>query len=443
MAKPKPDTPAKTDLPATEDASKPKPAKRRPPKRSKAQPLLEKPEGDASIEAEIEVDQAREEPTDFPIVGVGASAGGLEAFRELLHHLPENTGMGFVLVQHLDPRHESLLTGLLQTSTKLAMVEARDGLRVEPNHVYVIPPNCNLGILHGVLQVMTRIMERGKHLPVDYFLESLAEDRGSRAMGVILSGTASDGTLGLKAIKAASGITFAQDEESAEYFGMPGSAIAAGCVDFVLPPRSIARELARIARHPYLLQERSVEADLGESPARRTGPLRGGGPRRILDACERHPAVRDRDRPGIRAAAACRARPRRARHPDAGREHCGGAAGGDDAGPAAGRAGGRPGLPGGDAGLRGGAGPQPPHRLSAGRAPGVPRGAPAPGASRLGVSRHRGDESPPAADVPAGARRGSAGRLGRSLVDRGRSAAAGHRARRRDPAACLARARAQ
>src|SRR5574337_808964 len=266
MAKPKPDTPAKTDLPATEDASKPKPAKRRPPKRSKAQPLLEKPEGDASIEAEIEVDQAREEPTDFPIVGVGASAGGLEAFRELLHHLPENTGMGFVLVQHLDPRHESLLTGLLQTSTKLAMVEARDGLRVEPNHVYVIPPNCNLGILHGVLQVMTRIMEKGKHLPVDYFLESLAEDRGSRAMGVILSGTASDGTLGLKAIKAASGITFAQDEESAEYFGMPGSAIAAGCVDFVLPPRSIARELARIARHPYLLQERSVEADLGESP---------------------------------------------------------------------------------------------------------------------------------------------------------------------------------
>ena len=188
----------------------------------------------------------------FPIVGVGASAGGLEAFRSLLQALPAKTGMAFVLVQHLDPEHESLLTRLLSHATRMPVTEVTEGISVEPNHVYVIPPNKALGIRDGALHLLARSKQNPKHMPVDAFLDSLAENEGSRAIGVILSGVASDGTLGLEAIKAAGGITFAQDGKSAKYDGMPRSAIAAGCVDFVLPPEGIARELKRISLHPYL-----------------------------------------------------------------------------------------------------------------------------------------------------------------------------------------------
>jgi two-component system, chemotaxis family, CheB/CheR fusion protein len=188
----------------------------------------------------------------FPIVGVGASAGGLEAFRSLLQKLPANTGMAFVLVQHLDPEHESLLTRLLSHATRMPVTEVTEGVAVEPDHVYVIPPNKALGIRNGVLHLLARKPRDPRHMPIDAFLHSLAENEGSRAIGVILSGVASDGTLGLAAIKAAGGITFAQDSQSAKYDGMPRSAIAAGCVDFVLPPEGIARELKRISLHPYL-----------------------------------------------------------------------------------------------------------------------------------------------------------------------------------------------
>ena len=188
----------------------------------------------------------------FPIVGVGASAGGLEAFRSLLQKLPANTGMAFVLVQHLDPEHESLLTRLLSHATRMPVTEVTEGVAVEPDHVYVIPPNKALGIRNGVLHLLARRRQDPKHMPVDAFLHSLAENEGSRAIGVILSGVATDGTLGLAAIKAAGGITFAQDSQSAKYDGMPRSAIAAGCVDFVLPPEGIARELKRVSLHPYL-----------------------------------------------------------------------------------------------------------------------------------------------------------------------------------------------
>jgi two-component system, chemotaxis family, CheB/CheR fusion protein len=157
-----------------------------------------------------------------------------------------------VLVQHLDPGHESLLAKLLSNATAMPVREVEEGMAVEPNHVYVIPPNKTMGIRNGTLHLISRGEPAARHLPVDYFLTSLAEDRGNRAVGVILSGTASDGTLGLKAIKAEGGITFAQDSKSAKYDGMPRSAIAAGCVDLVLPPEAIARELSRIGRHPYV-----------------------------------------------------------------------------------------------------------------------------------------------------------------------------------------------
>ena len=185
----------------------------------------------------------------FPIVGIGASAGGLEAFTQLLQHLPVDTGMAFVLVQHLDPAHESALTGLLARTTAMPVREVTNNLPVEPNHVYVIPPNAGMALSRGKLKLLPRKQTGGAYRSIDSFLESLAQDRHDQAIGVILSGTASDGTLGLEAIKAESGITFAQDE-SAKYDSMPRSAIAAGCVDFVLSPENIAGELARIARHP-------------------------------------------------------------------------------------------------------------------------------------------------------------------------------------------------
>lgn len=185
-----------------------------------------------------------------PIVGVGASAGGLEAFREFLSPLPLDTGMAFVLVQHLDPQHESALTQLLSRATRMPVVEASEHLRAEPNHVYVIPRNTQLRLERGVLTLQPRSAARGQQRPIDTFFESLAEEQGERAIGVVLSGTGTDGTTGLEAIKAEGGITFAQDD-SARFDAMPRSAIAAGCVDFELAPREIAAELARIARHPF------------------------------------------------------------------------------------------------------------------------------------------------------------------------------------------------
>jgi two-component system CheB/CheR fusion protein len=187
----------------------------------------------------------------FPIVGIGASAGGLEAFTQLLKHLPDETGLGFVLVQHLDPEHESALTQLLARATSIPVTEVTNNLRVEPNHIYVIPPNTNLSLWQGLLKLQPRPDRRAPVRSIDFFFESLAQNQREHAIGVILSGTATDGTLGLEAIKAEGGITFAQDD-SAKYDSMPRSAIATGCVDFVLKPEDIAKELARIARHPFV-----------------------------------------------------------------------------------------------------------------------------------------------------------------------------------------------
>jgi two-component system CheB/CheR fusion protein len=181
------------------------------------------------------------------VVGVGASAGGLEAFTELLSHLPNDTGMAFVLIQHLDPKHESHLTELLSKASKMPVSEVNGETRTRANHVYVIPPQCNLGISDGVLHTPPRPVS-GRNMPIDSFFRALAVDQGSKALGVVLSGTASDGTLGLQAIKAAGGITFAQEMRTAKFDSMPRSAIAAGVADFVLPPAGIARQLVDIAR---------------------------------------------------------------------------------------------------------------------------------------------------------------------------------------------------
>jgi two-component system, chemotaxis family, CheB/CheR fusion protein len=189
---------------------------------------------------------------NFPVVGIGASAGGLDAFTRLLKNLPADSGMAVVLVQHLAPQHESTLAGLLARGANVPVTEVRDRMRVRPNQVYVIPPNTNLALNDGVLRLSRRAEGAGQHTPIDFFFRSLALDRKSTAIGVVLSGTGSDGTEGLKAIKAEGGITFAQDEESAKFYEMPRSAVTAGCVDLVARPENIARELLAIGKHPYV-----------------------------------------------------------------------------------------------------------------------------------------------------------------------------------------------
>lgn len=195
----------------------------------------------------------------FPIVGVGASAGGLEAFTQLVKHLPLDTGMAFVLVQHLDPQHESALTQILTRATSIPVHEVTNNLRIEPDNIYIIPPNASLSIADGVLKLHARKQTAMPQHSIDTFFESLAQDRRERSIGVVLSGAASDGTLGLEAIKAEGGITFAQDD-SAKYDSMPKSAVAAGCVDLVLSPAGIAKELARIAKHPYVVDQPAESA---------------------------------------------------------------------------------------------------------------------------------------------------------------------------------------
>src|SRR5262245_4967938 len=200
-----------------------------------------------------------------PVVGIGASAGGVEAFTQILHALPADTGMAFVLILHLDPTHASMLTEILSRATRMPVAEVRDQMAVEPDHVYVLTPGVSLGIVGGILRLSPRKDVRGQHRAIDYFLQSLAEDQHHRAIGVILSGSATDGTLGLEAIKAEGGLTFAQDD-SAQHTSMPKSAVAAGSVACRRPPAPTAQETARISRHPFLVKgvEDKVEAKTGD-----------------------------------------------------------------------------------------------------------------------------------------------------------------------------------
>ncbi|MBD2778419.1 chemotaxis protein CheB [Iningainema tapete] len=195
----------------------------------------------------------------FPVVGIGASAGGLEAFTQLLNYLPTNTGMAFVIIQHMAPEQESVLSLILSRATEMPVHEVQDGMAIAPNQVYVIPPNASMTITQGVLKLTPRSSTSRVFMSVDTFLLSLAEERGNKAIAVILSGADSDGARGLEAIKAAGGITFAQCQNSAQVDSMPKTAIATGQVDFVLPPDQIAQKLAEISRHPYIASQSTTE----------------------------------------------------------------------------------------------------------------------------------------------------------------------------------------
>ncbi|MBF0477958.1 MAG: PAS domain-containing protein [Candidatus Omnitrophica bacterium] len=187
------------------------------------------------------------------IVCIGASAGGLEALISFLKCLPKTTNMAYVLIQHLEPQHKSALSEILSRETILNVCEAKNNTKVEAGHVYVISPNTLLAISKGFLKITSRIKRiDGRYLPIDYFMTSLAKDQGPKAVGIILSGTGSDGTLGAKAIKDQGGMVFAQNKITARYFGMPGSVIAGGLADFVLPPDKMGKKLLRLETHEYI-----------------------------------------------------------------------------------------------------------------------------------------------------------------------------------------------
>jgi two-component system, chemotaxis family, CheB/CheR fusion protein len=205
-------------------------------------------------EDEMEPMQFSTVEAPFPIVGIAASAGGLDAFTQLLSRLPVDTGMAFVLIQHLSPNHESLLAEILARVTRIPVQEVEDGMVVQPNQAYVIPPNTKMVLKNGALELSPREKVLGRFMPADAFLASLAVDCGHKAIAVVLSGTDGDGSMGLRAVKAAGGITFAQQQDTAQFEDMPNTAVATGAVDFVLPPEMIASELANLSQNPLLIR---------------------------------------------------------------------------------------------------------------------------------------------------------------------------------------------
>lgn len=196
----------------------------------------------------------------FPVVGIGASAGGLEAIEQFLRHAPADIGMAVVVVSHLDPSHASILTEILQRAATIPVVEAKDQVKVMPGRVYVIPPNRDMSIFHGALQLSVPEAPRGQRMPIDAFLRSLAEDQGEKAVGIILSGTGTDGTLGLRAIQGAGGVTMAQEPATAKYDGMPTSAIQAGYATYILPVEKMPMQLLDITRNLIVQHEKPLTA---------------------------------------------------------------------------------------------------------------------------------------------------------------------------------------
>ena len=186
--------------------------------------------------------------TDFAVVGIGASAGGLDACRKLVDALPADVGMAFILVQHLDPTHESMMVDLLAGHTSMTVQQATDGMPLERDHLYVIPPGTYLSVGNGALRLSQPQARHGARLPYDFLLHSLAEMCGPRAVCVILSGTGADGSLGLKAVKEKRGLVIVQDPDEAGYDGMPRNAIMTGAVDLVLPVAKIPDALVKNGR---------------------------------------------------------------------------------------------------------------------------------------------------------------------------------------------------
>jgi len=204
---------------------------------------------------------SRQEGLPFPIVGIGASAGGLEALEQFLRQVPQWSGMAFVIVQHLDPTHKGIMPELLQRTTEMEVFQVKDRMRVKPNCVYVIPPNKDMSILHGVLHLFEPTAPRGLRLPIDFFLRSLAEDRRELSIGVILSGMGSDGTMGLRAIKEKAGVALVQEPASAKFDSMPRSAIDAGLADLVATTEDLPGKIIDYLRHARIIAKTDLSLE--------------------------------------------------------------------------------------------------------------------------------------------------------------------------------------
>jgi len=225
--------------------------------RSSAQPKpvkvpIKKGESEAIASAPAHAEGDDPQPA-FPIVGIGASAGGLAAFEAFFSGMPADIdpGMAFILAQHLAPDHKSILTDLIRRYTRMQVFEVEDGMQVRPNCTYIIPPNCDMAFLNGALHLLDPSAPRGQRLPIDFFFHSLSQDQQERAICIVLSGTGSDGTLGVRAIKGEGGMAMAQTPASTEFDGMPRSAIATGLVDYELPPAEMPAQLIAYAAHAF------------------------------------------------------------------------------------------------------------------------------------------------------------------------------------------------
>ena len=197
----------------------------------------------------------------FYIVAIGASAGGLEAFEQFFKNMPEDSNMAFVLIPHLSPDHKSIMPELLSRHTTMNVVQTEDGMKVQPNSVYIIPPDKDMSILNGTLQILDPVERRGIRHPIDFFFRALAQDQGEKAVCIVLSGTGAEGTLGLKAIKGEGGLVIVQDPKTAKYDGMPGNAVATGLADYVLSPDQMPAYLLAFAKSPVLRLARPIGQD--------------------------------------------------------------------------------------------------------------------------------------------------------------------------------------
>jgi two-component system CheB/CheR fusion protein len=202
----------------------------------------------------------------FPIIGIGASAGGLEALELFLANVPKDSGMAFVIIQHLDPTHKGILVELLQRGTSMKVFQVKDRMRVKPDCVYVIPPNKDMSILHGILHLLDPVEPRGLRLPIDYFFRSLAEDKQEHSVGVILSGMGSDGMLGARAIKEKAGVVFAQEPSSAKFDSMPSSVIDAGLADVIAVVEVLPEKISAYLQHvPLITESGQVDGSISQS----------------------------------------------------------------------------------------------------------------------------------------------------------------------------------
>ena len=215
-----------------------------------------KKEKTVSKESELKISNK----ISFPIVGIGASAGGLEALEQFFENVPTNSGLAYVVIQHLDPTHVGIMPELLQRTTDMKVVQVSDHLKVQPNHLYVIPPNKSMSVLNGYLYLFEPIESRGLRLPIDYFFRSLAEDQQENSIGIILSGMGSDGSLGLKAIKEKNGIVLVQDPLTAKFDGMPKSAINSVIVDILSAANELPSKLISLLKHsPSIVQKTEID----------------------------------------------------------------------------------------------------------------------------------------------------------------------------------------